>query len=112
MVFGLAFGGVAAVVGVLAVVLPMLVVYDVLVNRAEMQPLEKLVWIGAVVVFHVFGLLAYYIIVHRHGTLLFDEVAVGQDRMDELERLQQLHEDGALTDEEFEQEKERVLGED
>lgn len=101
----------AAFLGLLGLLLTLYVIYDVLVNQETMQTVEKLIWIGIVLAFNIFGIAAYLIMVKSQGELLLDDQAVATEkhRIDELERLQALKEDGALTEEEFAEEKRRIL---
>ncbi|MDY6766501.1 MAG: SHOCT domain-containing protein [Candidatus Nanohaloarchaea archaeon] len=92
-------------------VLTIYVFYDVLANQEEMQVVEKLIWLAAVLAFNLFGVIAYLVIVKSQGEYIMDREPVADEerRLDELERLQELKEDGALTEDEFEAEKERLL---
>jgi len=88
--------------------------YDVLLNQERMQGLEKLIWIAAIVSFNLFGVIAYFIIVRSEGTLLLEPRGVHQEhqKMADLERLKELKEADILSDEEFEDEKKKILNAD
>ncbi|MCJ7479173.1 MAG: SHOCT domain-containing protein [Candidatus Nanohaloarchaeota archaeon QJJ-7] len=103
MVFGL--------IGILGLLLTVYVIYDVLIEQTEMQPVEKLIWIAAIVAFNIFGIIAYLIMVKSQEDYLMDRISLGNEekKLDEIERLQQLKEEGALTDDEFEEEKQKLL---
>ncbi|MDY6768815.1 MAG: SHOCT domain-containing protein [Candidatus Nanohaloarchaea archaeon] len=104
----------AGFLALLGILLTVYVVYDVLVNQDEMQTAEKLIWIAVVVTFNIFGVIAYLVIVTSQGKLLLDRVSVAEEerRLDELERLNALKDAGALTEDEFREEKERILERD
>lgn len=97
--------------GLFAVLLTVYALYDVLVNQERMQGLEKLIWVAAIVSFNLFGVITYFIIVRSQGTLLLDPKGIHREdrRLSELERLKDLHDADVLTDEEFEQEKRKLL---
>jgi len=105
------FVGGMLLIAILGFILTFYVIYDVLVNQERMQTVEKVIWIGIVLAFNIFGIVIYLIMVKSQHELLLDEAAVATEnqRISELERLQELHEEGALTDDEFEAEKERIL---
>ena len=98
----------------LGVALTIYVLFDVLFRQEEMDVVEKLVWVVIVLSFNLLGVLAYLIIVVHQQTYLFDSSLLGGERrtISELERLRELHDSGTLTDEEFQREKEKVLGDD
>jgi len=64
-----------------------------------------------VLAFNIFGIVVYLIMVVSQGELLLDERSVAREtsRVDTLERLQELKESGALTEDEFEEEKQELL---
>ncbi len=107
------FGSVM-LIGMLGFLLTFYVIFDVFVNQDRMQVMEQVLWIGIVLAFNIFGVVVYLVMVKHQGELLLEErsVATEKQRIDELERLQDLKEDGALTEEEFEDEKERLLGDE
>lgn len=80
------------------------VIYDVVMEQDRMQATEKVLWIGVVIVLNLVGVLVYLAVIKYNDQLLLEE-----DSLKELERINELHEQGALTDEEFSEEKERVL---
>lgn len=88
--------------------------YDVLINQERMQGLEKLIWIAAIISFNLFGVIAYFIIVRSEGSLLLEPRGVREEhrKMTDLERLKDLKEADVLTDEEFEDEKQKILDQD
>lgn len=107
--FGI-FGAVFAIVGI-AVTLYAL--YDVIFRQEEMQTLEKLVWVMVIIFFNLFGVLAYLIVVRMWDTTLIEEANLTEARrLRKLERLTDLRERGALTADEFEEEKQNILGSD
>ncbi|MFB6077168.1 MAG: SHOCT domain-containing protein, partial [Candidatus Nanohaloarchaea archaeon] len=97
--------------GLIYVAVLLYVLYDLLVNQDEMVLVEKLVWAVVALWLNWIGVLFYLYVVKDRGRHLLDE-QFGGGRYVKLDRLRDLHEDGVLTDEEFEQEKERVLGDD
>ncbi len=114
MVEGFLFAPFAVGIGMLAVIgiaLTVYVLFDMLFRQDEMDAVEKLVWVVIVLSFNVLGVIAYLIVVMHQDTYLFDSALLGGNRrqLDELEKLQELHEDGALTDAEFEREKQKIL---
>lgn len=90
------------------------VFYDVLANQDEMQVMEKLIWLAAVLAFNIFGVIVYLVIVKSQGQYLMEEKsrAGNRGKMDDLERLKELRDSGALTGDEFLEEKEKILGGD
>lgn len=115
----MAFSFVAALmaaIGLVALVLTLYVFYDLLFQQPDMDTVEKLVWVLVVLMFNVIGVIVYLVLVvyqdmHLFDSDLFDRPGSGRQQLDELERLQDLHERGALTDEEFEAEKKQLLDE-
>jgi hypothetical protein len=103
-----------AFLALFAALITIYALYDVLINQERMQGLEKLIWIAAIISFNLFGVIAYFIIVRSEGTLLLEPQGVREEhrKMTDLERLKDLREADILTDEEFEQEKQEILGQD
>lgn len=103
-----------AFLAVFAAFITLYALYDVLINQERMQGLEKLIWIAAIISFNLFGVIAYFIIVRSEGTLLLEPRSVQAEhrKLSDLERLKDLKEAGILTDEEFEEEKRKILGRD
>jgi hypothetical protein len=103
------FGGFLALLGL---ALTLYVFYDIFVNQQRMQGLEKLIWIIVVISFNIVGVIAYLLIVKSGQTYLLDSISTLSEkrRLDDLERLRELREQGTLTEEEFKEEKKRILG--
>lgn len=88
----------------LGVGLAVFVIYDIVMEQDRMQATEKLLWIGVVIVLNLVGVLVYLAVIRYNDQLLLEE-----DSLQEIERLNELREEGALTDAEFQAEKERIL---
>lgn len=115
MFFGMGAGSVA-LTALFGLLLALYVLYDIIVQRDEMLLLERVIWVLLIFTANLLGVVLYIFIVMIQGTTLNEMLgleAVQQSltarRVSELERLHRLHEEGALTDEEFEREKERLL---
>lgn len=86
--------------------------YDLLFQQPGMDDGEKLIWIAIILLFNVLGVLAYFFVVWYLDERPFKDFLqrTAEDRkLGELERLADLHDRGALTDEEFQEEKNRIL---
>lgn len=82
--------------------------YDILVVE-EMPDMHRLLWILVVLVFNLVGVIIYVVAVKSLDVDVFGGFTERR-RVSELERLADLEERGALTEDEFEREKERLLG--
>ncbi len=80
-------------------------------TRRDLSGLLKVLWTLVIIWVPIIGLIVYFIVRPDDADLLFDfegEVA-GTSVAEELEILSDLHDREKLTDEEFEEEKRRVL---
>lgn len=104
------FFGLLSLIGL---ALTIYVIYDVLAQQPEMQPIEKLIWIIVALFFNIIGVLVYFLVVKYADAQLFDNVDLFTEdqKLDELERLADLKDRGAITEEEYLKEKEQILGE-
>ncbi len=114
---GMVFAPIAVLFGlvtvILVVLLPFYVIFDALFRQEEMEAVEKLIWVAVVVMFNIFGVIAYFVLVTQQESYLLDSTSLGSSRrLDRLEKLQELREEGALTDEEFQDEKSKLLDRD
>ena len=62
MVFGGIYGG---VVGLIALVCAVWVIYEVLVNQKSMDSTKKLIWIICAVLFSIITAIVYYLVVKK-----------------------------------------------
>lgn len=115
MFFGMGAGSVA-LTALFGLLLALYVLYDIIVQRKEMLLLERVIWVLLIFTANLLGVVLYIFIVMIQGTTLNEmlglesvQQSLTARRVSELERLHRLHEEGALTDEEFEREKERLL---
>lgn len=105
------FGLLLGIVGLAATIYAL---YDILVVQKDMESIEKLIWILVVLFFNIFGVLIYFLIVKVAGERPFSDISWFQEdrKISELERLADLKDRGAISEEEYEKEKEKLLGED
>ena len=62
----MAFGGIyGGVVGLIALVCAVWVIYEVLVNQKKMESTQKLIWIICAVVFSIITAIVYYFVVKK-----------------------------------------------
>lgn len=111
--FAFFMGVMGLLVGLVGLAATIYALYDVLFQQPAMESIEKLVWIIVILVFNLVGVLAYFLIVKYLGeNPVSDAIAVGTEhrRIDELEELADLRDRGVLTEDEFQQEKQRILG--
>lgn len=109
------FSVIGILLGVVGLAATIYAFYDLLFQRPEMEDLEKLIWIIVILVFNIVGVLAYFVFVMYLDENPVAEAVSSQKerrRMDELERLAELRDRDVLTDEEFEEEKRRILGDE
>ncbi len=79
-------------------------------RRPDLSGLTKVAWVLAIIWLPIIGLVAYFITRPDDVEPLFDfDAELGPSVGEELEILSDLHDRGKLTDEEFEEEKRRVL---
>lgn len=101
---------VSVLLAVLGVVATLYVFYDVLFKRPEMEDAEKIIWILLVLVFNIVGVIIYVFVVIYQESYMFESGSLrGGKDLDDLERLNELRENGALSEEEFQEQKERIL---
>jgi hypothetical protein len=85
-------------------------------QRSDLSGIAKALWAIAVVLLPILGMLIYFLL--RDGGSPVPErrttapSASSQDIADQLERLAELRDKNVLTDEEFQREKDKVLGTD
>ena len=79
-------------------------------RRPDLTGLAKVLWVLAIIWLPIIGLVVYFVVRPDDVEPLFDFHAdPGTTVGEELEILSDLHDRGKLTDEEFEEEKRRVL---
>ena len=80
-------------------------------RRADLSGLAKVLWVLAIIWLPIIGLVAYFITRPDDVEVMFgfEGEDLGTSVAEELEILSDLHDRGKLTDEEFEEEKRRVL---
>ncbi len=109
--FLMAFPLFFALFGMMWIALTLFVFYDVLFVQEDMTDSQRIVWVLIVLFLNVMGVVLYLIIVKMMDMRPFAEMLPNERRrLTTLERLQRLKEKGTLTDEEFEMEKDRILG--
>lgn len=115
MFFGMGAGSIA-LTALFGLLLALYVLYDIIVQREEMLLLERVIWVLLIFTANLLGVVLYIFIVIIQRTTLNEmlglesvQQSLTARHVSELERLHRLHEEGALTDEEFEREKERLL---
>lgn len=95
---------VSALASLAAIAVFLYAFYDLLLKRPEMRAEEKILWILAIVIFNVLGAIVYLIAVWSGYN------GLGFDRdLSELERLAELRENGAITEDEYQELKEEVM---
>lgn len=107
MLMELGFGAMSVVMllwGLLTFLVTLWVIYDVVVEQDGMEPLEKLVWVLAVLFLNLIGVVLYVALVKYRG-----EQLLSSSRAAQLERLADLRDRGALSEEEFQEEKRTLL---
>lgn len=85
-----------------------------LFQRKDLSGWAKALWAVAIVLFPLIGLLIYFItrppaLEEEAATQRYYEQQAGGDVADQLEKLSSLHDKGVLTDEEFQQQKTKLL---
>lgn len=88
------------------------VIYDTLVVQEDMHPVEIVVWIALAFILPLVGPLVYYILVKRMDRNLLGEGGIEVRKagtIDELGKLHDLKESGAISEEEYEELKEDLL---
>lgn len=105
--------------GVIGLFLALYTLYDVIFKREDMLLLERVIWLVLIFTANILGVLLYLFVVIVQETSLEElldldtlQRSMAGRSVDDLERLHRLHEEGALTDEEFEREKRKLLGEE
>ena len=79
-------------------------------RRSDLSGLFKVFWVLVIIWLPIIGIVAYFITRPDDAEVLFDfEADSGTSVAEELEILADLHDRGKLTDEEFNEEKGRVL---
>ena len=86
-----------------------------LFQRDDLSGWAKALWAIAIVLFPLLGLLIYFITrppspAEEAAAERYRPAETGGNVPDQLEKLAQLHDQGVLTDEEFEQQKAKLLG--
>lgn len=112
--FALFVGFMGLLIGVLGLALTIYAFYDILFQQPEMETLEKLIWVIVILVLNLFGVLLYlFIVKYMDENPVADAVSASQEhrKVEDLERLADLRDRDILTEEEFQEEKERILGE-
>lgn len=109
-IFPAVVGLFASVVSLVGLFLVLYALYDVIFRQEQMEMVEKLIWVIAILAFNIFGVLVYFIVVWYSDERLGNYMPLGEGRkLSELERLSELRDEGVLTEEEFQKEKENVL---
>lgn len=95
--------------GLFWIVVTVYALYDILFVE-KLTDVQKLIWVLMVLFLNVFGVLFYFVLVKMMGMQPFEDVGTTEAaRLDGIEKLNELREEGALTEEEFEREKDRIL---
>lgn len=92
-------------IGLAWLLLLLWVIYDV-ATRRDMQVAEKVLWVVVALTLNIIGPLLYILVVKVPGEPVFRG---GRAGLSELERIADLHERGALGDEEYAELKEEYL---
>lgn len=105
---------ISVAISLLGVVLLLYALYDLLVVQDTMATGEKLIWLVILLLFNVLGAIVYLVVIkylqeHPFESLL--SIEAEEERLTQLERLADLKERGAITEEEFDAEKERIMNE-
>lgn len=96
--------------GVFWILVTVYVLYDILFVE-DLTDVQKLIWVLMILFLNIVGVLFYLVLVKMIEMEPFEGVGRSEaSRLDDLEKLHELRETGALTEEEFQREKERVLG--
>ncbi len=78
-----------------------------LFRNPDLSGLTKALWAIAIVLLPVIGMLVYFVVAYPSGS---DTATPPTDLADQLTRLAELKEQGVLTDDEFQREKDKLLG--
>lgn len=96
-------GGLLSIAGLIVILYS---IYDIVVNQDRMDGLEKLIWILIILILNLVGAIIYLLFAYTGNTQILSE----KDReLDELERLKNLLDDGAITEEEYEELKKDII---
>ncbi len=98
VLFGLLSSLVALVVIIYAI-------YDVLVNQKHLPSEEKVIWIIFIILLNFLGAVIYLIVARTDNLGILDF----EDDLSELEKLKDLKDKDAITDEEYTKMKEKIL---
>jgi phosphotransferase system glucose/maltose/N-acetylglucosamine-specific IIC component len=102
-----------ALIGLVGLAATIYALYDIIFRQPAMERIEKLIWIIVILVFNIVGVLAYFLIVkYLDENPVSEAITTGREhrRINDLEELADLKERGVLTEDEFQREKERILG--
>ena len=78
-----------------------------LFRNPETSGLTKALWAIAIVLLPILGMLVYFIVMYPASS---EDVAAPSQVADQLTKLADLNEKGVLTDDEFQREKDKLLG--
>ncbi len=78
-----------------------------LFRNPDISGLTKALWAIAIVLLPVLGMLVYFVVVYPSGSAA---AAPTSDVADQLTKLAELNKQGVLTDDEFQREKDKLLG--
>lgn len=98
MLFGFA-------VSILSFALVVYAVYDLVFKQPDISDIEKIFWLVIILVFNLIGAIVYLALSYSGKAGFMDN----NDELDELERLAELRDKEAITEEEFEEMKEKLL---
>ncbi len=111
--FSIMSAGIGLLIGLIGFILTIWVIYDSLVVQEEMDVIEKLIWIIASFLVPLIIPIIYYIVVKRNNTYILNETSFssfkGESEIDQIEKLHELKEKGAITEKEFEKKKKELL---
>ena len=84
--------------------------YDILAKQTGMDAISKLIWTVLVVFFPLAGVILYFLVVKRAGvTSVAKDIPFIDTPYDKIEKLAKLRQSGALTEEEFQEQKKKIL---
>ena len=78
-----------------------------LFRNPDIAGLTKALWAIAIVLLPVLGMLVYFVVMYPSGA---EDAAPTSDVADQLTKLAELNKQGVLTDDEFQREKDKLLG--
>lgn len=111
--FNIMSAGIGLLFGLLTFLLTIWVIYDTLVVQEEMDIIEKLVWIIGSFIIPLLVPIIYYIVVKRNKVYILRDTSLRSlgeySDVERIEKLHELKEKGAITEEEFEEKKKQLL---